>query len=135
MPITITTTTQFITDDGTVYNDTVQEVIDQDENAVAPLRYQCPVGTTREQILEAGTAEEFGAYDAAGNNTMMFINRDDSNTCLLYVLQAGGTEYRVTLGPGEDHYLPITTENTQYDAKFFNAPGRVEILAFKNPGS
>lgn len=135
MPITIVTNYTFVTDDGTSYNDTITETIDQDENASAPIRFQCPVGTTREQVLSQGTAEEFGAMDV-GTNTIMVINRDDSNAATAYISDTGGDEYVVTLGPNEWHYLPVGgSALQQIDAKFANATGRLEILAFSNPGS
>ena len=145
MAITITTTYTFTTDDGTQYSDVVTEEIDQDNNAVAPMRYQCPVGTTREQVLDMSTSEEFGAADAGGINSLLIINRDDSNTVRIYVSNTGGDDYEFLIGPNEWHYLPTSQSElqigsgfndlSQIDASFSNQPGTIELLVFNNPGS
>ena len=144
MAITVTTTYSFVTDDGTAYGDTVTETIDQDEDARDPLRYQFGVGTTREQVLDVSTDEEFGAAQQGSANTMLIINRDDSNASQIYVSNAAGDDYTFILGPDEWHYLPVSQSDlgasgfsniSQIDAKFFNASGTLEILVFYNPGS
>jgi len=145
MAITITTQYTFITDDGTAYSDTVTETIDQDDNATAPIRFQCPVGITREMILDMSTQEEFGAADAGGINSLLIINRDDSNTAFIYVSNTGGDDYTLLIGPNEWHYLPTSQSElnigsgfndlSQIDAKFSNQPGTIELLVFNNPGS
>lgn len=145
MAISITTQYTFVTDDGTAYSDAIAETIDQDANAVAPIRYQCPVGITREMILDMSTGEEFGAADAGGINSLLIINRDDSNTAQVFVSNTNGDEYTLLIGPNEWHYLPTSqseleigagfSDLSQIDAKFSNQPGTIELLVFNNPGS
>jgi len=147
MAITIVTQNTFATDDGTVYNDTFSEEIDQDNDADLPLRYQFPIGTTREQFLDFSTAEAFAQGFETAYNTIFIVNRDDSNSCTLYLTDTAADEYFVTLGPDEWHYLPTSQMaagtgaapplvNIQsIDAAFTNAAGTIEVLVFSNPGS
>jgi len=145
MAVTVQTLYTFVTDDGTAYSDTVTETIDQDDDVTAPIRYQCPVGITRAQILDFSTGEEFGAAQSGTPNTVLVINRDDSNSAQVYVSNSGGDDYTFIIGPDEWHYLPISQSEieigsgfldlAQIDAKFANQPGTIELVVFYNPGS
>lgn len=144
MAISVTTTYAFTSDDGTALSDNITETLDQDEDSTAPTRYQCGIGTTREQILDFSTAEDFGSANGAGANTMLIVNRDDSNAVQIYVSNTNGDEYTFILGVDEWYYLAVCRSNVdaagafdlaQIDAKSFNSTGMVELLIFNNPGS
>jgi hypothetical protein len=144
MAITITTSHSFLSDDGTQLNDTTIETVDQDNDASAPTRYQCPTTTSRAKILGFEPTESFGAADAAGVNTLVVINRDDSNSAQIWVSNTNGDDYTLILGVNEWHVLPICSTSlnggayfdlAQIDALSANAPGTIELLVFKNPNS
>lgn len=144
MAISVSTSYGAVSDEGTNYGDSITETMDQDTDAVFPIRYQFVVGTTKEQVLAFSVADAFATELEGADGWIQVINRDDTNSATIYLNSTSNDEGILTIGPGEW----VTMPSLQIDinaggfnnlafvyAAFANASGKLEILVFNNPGS